>query len=198
MKIVFDTREYIEKAWNIAERISIDDSVTTQFKGGMLYSALNICDAMQGLIQKRNFVSANILFRSLLEYVFRGYWLSNFATDDEVAKAMNADKWPDTKKLHEVIKGGNAIIDLLVSEKIKIKDILHSYIHGGSQNPLGQLGHKGFIEPNIPDSEVSYLLGMIQLSTFAALFEMAHLAEQPEIETEIIQIMEEMVGEKII
>jgi hypothetical protein len=39
---------------------------------------------------------------------------------------------------------------------------------------------------------------MIQLSTFVALFEMAHLAEQPEIETEIIQIMEEMVGEKII
>ena len=73
MKIVFDTREYLEKVWNIAERISIDSHITTQFKGGMLYSALNICDAMQDLIQKRNFVSANILFRSLLEYVFRGY-----------------------------------------------------------------------------------------------------------------------------
>ncbi len=136
MKIVFDTREYIEKAWNIAERISIDDSVTTQFKGGMLYSALNICDAMQGLIQKRNFVSANILFRSLLEYVFRGYWLSNFATDDEVAKAINADKSPYTKKLHEVIKGGNAILDPLVRDKTIINEIFHTYMHGTTKNAL--------------------------------------------------------------
>lgn len=196
MKIVFDTREYLEKVWNIAERISIDSHITTQFKGGMLYSALNICDAMQDLIQKRNFVSANILFRSLLEYVFRGYWLSRVASEDEVAKAMNGDEWPKTKKLHESIAGENAVIDVLASEKLKIKNILDSYIHGGSKNPLGQLGNEGHIEPNIPDSEVSYLLYIIQLSAYVTLFEMAQLSESREIEHEIILIMEELVGER--
>jgi hypothetical protein len=198
MQIVFETREFLEKAWVIAEKVSISNDVNTQFKGAILYSTLNICDAMQVLIQKKNFVSANILFRPLFEYMFRAYWLNRIASEDDVLQAMNQEKWPKTKSLHDLIAGKNSIIDVLVSEKVKIQDILHSYIHGGSQNPLGQLGHKGFIEPNIPDSEVSYLLGMIQLSTFVALFEMAHLAEQPEIETEIIQIMEEMVGEKII
>ena len=198
MNIVFDTREYLEKAWNITERISVDSQITTQFKGGMLYSALNICDAMQDLIQKRNFVSANILFRSLLEHVFRGYWLSRIASDDDVDKAMNEDRWPGTKKLHDLIKGENAVIDILASEKLKIKDILDSYIHGGSQNPLGQLGNKGYIEPNIPDSEVSYLLNIIKLSAYVTLFEMAHLSKSREIENEIMQIMKELVGEKII
>lgn len=198
MKIVFDTREYLEKAWDIAERIGIDGNVTTQFKGAMFYSTLNICDAMQMLIQKRNFVSANILFRSLLEYVFRAYWLNRIATEDEIIQVMDEDKWPKTNNLHELITGMNSIIDLLATEKFKIRDILHSYIHGGTQNPLGQLGSSGYIEPNILDSEVSYLLYVIQLSTYVTLSEMAHLSGSDEIEEEIVKIVEELVGEKII
>ncbi|MES9897482.1 MAG: DUF5677 domain-containing protein [Sedimenticola sp.] len=198
MKIVFDTREFLEKAWRIAEKISISSDVNTQFKGAMLYSTFNICDAMQILIQKKNFVSANILFRSLFEYVFRAYWLNRIACEEEVLQAMNDEKWPKTKSLHDLIAGKNSIIDVLASEKLKIQDILHSYIHGGSQNPLGQLGAGGYIEPHIPDSEVSYLLSMIQLNTYVILSEMAHLSGSTEIEAEIVQIMEELVGEKII
>ncbi|WP_415893632.1 DUF6988 family protein [Neptuniibacter sp. PT8_73] len=194
MKIVFETREFIEKAWGIAESISIDGNAATQFKGAMFYSTLNICDAMQLLIHKRNFVSSNILFRSLLEYVFRAYWLSRVASENEISQAM-ADEWPKTRNLHELIAGKNSIIDLLASEKLKIKGILNSYIHGGSQNPLGQLGNSGYIEPNIPDSEVSYLLHVILLSTYVTLSEMAHLSGADEIEAEIVKIVEELVRE---
>ncbi len=196
MKIVFDTREYIEKAWNIAEKISIDSEITTQFKGAMFYSILNICDAMQMLIQKRNFVSANILFRSLLEYVFRSYWLNRIADKNEIVLAMENDKWPKTKKIHELIAGKNSIIDIFASEKSKIQDILHSYIHGGSQNPLGQLGGSGHIEPNIPDSEASYLLHVIQLSIYVALSEMTHLSGSDKIEAEIVKIVEELLARR--
>lgn len=196
MKIVFDTRDFLEKAWAIAEKTSISSDVNAQCKGAMLYSAFNIFDAM--LIQKKNFVSANILFRSLFEYVFRAYWLNRIASVEDVLQAMSEDKWPKTKALHDLIAGKNSIIDALVSEKSKIQDILHSYIHGGLQNPLGQLGADGHIEPNIPDSEVSYLLSMIQLNAYVSLCEMAHLSGSDEIEAEIVQIMEELVGEKVV
>ncbi len=194
MKKVFVTREHLEKAWSIAEKISIDGSAVTQFKGAMLYSTLNICDAMQLLIYKRNFVSANILFRSLFEYVFRCFWLNRFASEEEVELAMKEERWPNTKKLHGLLANQNAVIDLLVSEKIKIQDILHSYIHGGSQNPLGQLGNGAYIQPNIPESEVSYLLDIISISTYSILFEMAHLAKSDELKAEIMGI----VGDNVI
>ncbi|MEM5537260.1 hypothetical protein WNY58_12765 [Neptuniibacter pectenicola] len=194
MKKVFDTREHLEKAWSIAEKISIDGSAATQFKGAMLYSTLNICDAMQLLIYKRNFVSANILFRSLFEYVFRSFWLNRLASEEQVELAMKEEKWPKTKNLHKLLAGQNAVIDLLVSEKTKIQDILHSYIHGGSQNPLSQLGNGAYIQPNIPESEVSYLLDMISISTYSILFEMAHLAKSDELKAEIMEI----VGENVI
>ncbi|MET0103365.1 MAG: hypothetical protein ABW078_16675 [Sedimenticola sp.] len=198
MHIVFNTRKYIDKAWNIAEKLSVGGDVSTQFKGAMLYSTLNICDAMQMLIQKRNFVSANILFRSLYEYVFRGYWLNRIADEHEIALAIEQEKWPKTKALHALIEGKNTIIDLLANEKTETQNILHSYIHGGSQNPLGQLGSGRYIEPNIPDSEVSYLLKVVQLSTYVALSEMMHLSGTDEFEAELVQIVEEVIGEKLI
>jgi hypothetical protein len=198
MKKVFDTRDQIDKAWVIAEKISIDGSIVSQFKGGMLYSTLNICDAMQLLIFKRNFVSANILFRSLFEYVFRGFWLNRIASDEEVILAMENDKWPKTKKIHELLAGQNAVIDLLSSEKTKIQDILHSYVHGGAQNPLGQLGDGPHIQPNIPESEVKYLLDMISINTYTTLFEMAHLAKSDELKNEIMKFVKELVDEKSI
>jgi hypothetical protein len=198
MKIVFDTQEQINKAWNIAEKVSINGGITIKFKGAMFYSTLNICDAMQVLIQKRNYVAANILLRSLLEYLFRSYWLNRVATENEIVLAINEDWWPKTKILHSLIAEKNSIIDLLASEKLKIQDILHSYVHGGSQNPLSQLGSSGFIEPNITDSEVTYLLNVVQLCTCVTLSEMAHLSDSDETEAEIVRMVKELIGERII
>lgn len=160
----------------------------------MLYSTLNICDAMQLLIQKRNFVSANILFRAMFEYLFRAYWLNRVASDEEVIETIKEEKWPKTKKLHKLIAGKNPLIDLLASDKIKIQDILNSYIHGGAQNPLAQLGGGRHIEPNIPESEVMYLLTMVQLNTYVLLFEMAHLSGSDELETEIMKLINEVMS----
>jgi hypothetical protein len=42
------------------------------------------------------------------------------------------------------------------------------------------------------------LLSMIQLNAYVILSEMAHLTGSDEIEAEIVQIMDELVGEKII
>jgi len=198
MKIVFDTKEYLEKAWDIAEQINIDGSIATKLKGAMLYSTLNICDAMQLLIQKSNFVSANILFRSMLEYLFRAYWLNRIASDEEVIETIKEDNWPKTKSLHQLISGKNQLIDLLAREKIKIQDILNSYTHGGAQNPLAQLGSGRHIEPNIPESEVTYLLTMVQLNIYIILFEMAHLSGSNELEIEIMKIMDEVMDVNII
>jgi hypothetical protein len=138
---------------------------------------------MQTLIHKRNFVSANILFRSLFEYVFRSYWLCRSASYLEVDRAMNDDKWLDTKAIHSSIAGNSDLIDLLVDEKLKINSILHSYIHAGNQNPLSNFSSGNIISPNVPDSEVSYLLGILQVVVFLVLLEMAHLSDAAQKET---------------
>ena len=197
MELVFETRDYLEKAWKLVERIEIDASPEDQFRGAMLYSTLNICDGMQVLVQQRNFVAANVLFRALFEYVFRAYWLNRVASVRQVERAIRDDRWPQTRLLHEQITDLNSVIDVLVGEKLKVQDILHSYIHGGSQNPLGQLGHEGHIEPNIPDSEVSYLLHVIQLGIYIAVSEMVFLSGSSEFEGELVELVEAVVGDQV-
>lgn len=151
----------------------------------MLFSALNICDAMQLLIEKRNFVSTNILLRSLYEYIFRSFWLNRVAAFEDIQHCMKEDKWPATPALHTAIKGMNEIIDLLAAEKVKIQSILNSYIHGGSQNPLSQLGDDNYITPNIPDTEVIYLLQVVQLCSYVILCESIYLSNTNEFDSEV-------------
>lgn len=185
MKIIFDARDYLEKVWAISEKISFDGSANSQFIGSMLFSALNICDAMQLLIEKRNFVSTNILLRSLYEYIFRSFWLNRVAAFEDIQCCMKEDKWPATPALHSAINGMNEIVDLLVAEKVKIQAILNSYIHGGSQNPLSQLGDDNYITPNIPDSEVIYLLQVVQLCSYVVLCESIYLSNTNEFDSEV-------------
>ncbi len=151
----------------------------------MLFSALNICDAMQLLIEKRNFVSTNILLRSLYEYIFRSFWLNRVAAFEDIQRCMKEDKWPATPALHTAIKCMNEIIDLLAAEKVKIQSILNSYIHGGSQNPLSQLGGDNYITPNIPDTEVIYLLQVVQLCSYVILCESIYLSNTNEFDSEV-------------
>ena len=113
-------------------------------------------------------------------------------------ETIKEDKWPKTKCLHQLLSGKNQLIDLLAREKIKIQDILNSYTHGGAQNPLAQLGSGRHIEPNIPESEVTYLLTMVQLNIYIILFEMAHLSGSNELEIEIMKIMDEVMDVNII
>lgn len=188
MKSVFDTREYLEQAWDIVETIAIDSDNESRFKGSMLYSTLNICDAMQLLIQKRNFVSSNILLRSLFEYLFRSYWLCRAALPEEIESAMMSDEWPGTKSIHISIEGKSNLIDLLASEKLKIQNILHSYIHAGNQNPLGNFSPDNTISPNVPDSEVSYLLNMVQVTSLIVLLEMANMAKSDDAQKAVMKL----------
>jgi len=188
MKKVFDTREYLEKAWTIVEALTIEGDNQNRFKGAMLYSTLNICDGMQILITNRNFVSANILFRSLFEYLFRSYWLSRLASGLELDSAMNNDEWPNTKTIHSLIKGKSDLVDLLADEKLKINNILHSYIHGGNQNPLSNFSPDNIIAPNAPESEVSYLLGILQAIVFVILLEFVHISRSEEARRKVMKL----------
>ena len=194
MKEVFDTREYLEKMWEIAERIKVPKDVGTHFKGAMIYSALNICDAMQLLIQKQNFVPTVILLRSLFEYIFRVYWLNRVASAAEVNKVIHEGKWPDTKTLHSSISE-LPYIDKLVIKKQEMNDILCSYVHGGSQAALSMMGN-GTIQPNIPDSDVSSLLCDIQLSSYMLLSELESLSGENNFQAEIDKITEELLVAK--
>lgn len=185
MKIVFEAREYLEKIWVLVEKIPVGGTANQQFIGAMFYSTFNICDAIQLLIQKGNFVSSNILVRSLFEYAFRSFWLGRVATNEQVRLSMESDSWPDTSKLHKAIAGKNEIVDLLAKEKLEISQVLHSFTHGGNQNPLSQLGNGNYITSNVSDSEVTYFLRILLLSSYLVISELAYLSGTNEFDQEL-------------
>lgn len=193
MNIIFSTRDYLEKIWIILEKIPLSDTPKSRYIGAMLFSAFNICDGMQLLIQNRNHASSNILLRSLFEYIFRAFWLSRVATDDQIFRSINSDDWPNTQTLHKSIEGKNGIIDLLAKEKIKINKILHSYSHGGNQNPISHMGQGHYITPNIDDSEVIYFINILQLSAYFILSEIIHLSGTKDFELELNTISKDLL-----
>jgi hypothetical protein len=193
MQIIFDTREYLEKIWQLLEKVPLPDSPKNRYIAAMLFSAFDICDGMQLLIQKGNHSSSNILIRPLFEYVFRVFWLSRVASNEQILSSMKSDCWPNTSKLHKEIEGKNEIIDLLAKEKVKINTILHSYTHGGNQNPISHMGRGSYITPNIPDSDVIYFLRVVQISASFLLCELIHLSGSKDFESELNKIGEELL-----
>jgi hypothetical protein len=156
----------------------------------MLHSTIYICDGIQTLIEHNNLASSNALLRPLLEYTFRFFWLNRIATEEEIEACINKDRWPATNKLHDAIKGKDELIDTLTREKMEISDILHSYTHGGNQNPLSHIGKKNLITHNMPNSDIVYVLNLVRSVAFSALHEMTILSSTNEFNSPLDELIE--------
>jgi hypothetical protein len=82
------TREYIEEMWHLLQRVPLTGDIRSRYIGAVLFSAFNICDGIASPPKRKNYVSSNILVRLLFEYIFRAFWLSRVATNEQIESCV--------------------------------------------------------------------------------------------------------------
>jgi hypothetical protein len=194
MECVFNLRNHIDRVWDEVEKITIQTSTTKHLIGAMLYVALNHCEAIQVLIQKQNFASANALVRPALETLIRSLWLSHFANDQEINKTFETDKWPKTFSIIEKIENDKETPKIFSRFWTFFKPVMHSYTHGGKENALRQLGNGLHITPNIDEEEVRQVIQLVGFISWSVLSEVSILAENNDIETQLNQIGDDLIS----
>ncbi|MGP1834333.1 DUF6988 family protein [Shewanella frigidimarina] len=180
MECIFKLRDQLKIIWQESEKCSVKGTNENRFISAMLFVSLNHCDAIQLLIQKRNFASSYALLRPLLETTYRSVWLNRCASKEQINKCIDKDKWKSTWDLVQAIEvySGNAPILSKVWEELR--PLMHSYAHGGNQNAFRQLGDGNYITPNIDDTEVVQLIQVVALMSFVVLAELIDLSENTE------------------
>jgi hypothetical protein len=177
MECIFEAREHIERCWGAIVECSIDSSTHSQFIGAMLYVAFNHCDGIQTLAKQKNFASACALVRPMLETSFRAIWLHRCATEEQIQRCLETDKWKSAWDLIQEIEEKNGNTPILSGIWSDVRPMLHSYTHGGVQNAVRQLGYDNSIMPNLPDLEIFQLMKTVGLLSWMILGEMIDLSK---------------------
>ena len=127
----------------------------------LLQHSLDVADAIIILATKLP-GPALALARPLLESFVRGVWMLKCATDEQIERfaegnppgfsdllqAMNDD---DTAKIHASWIRQNMAAN---------KKYFHDFTHGGIEHALRRIGETA-IEPNYPEHELEYLVGLV-------------------------------------
>jgi len=188
MECIFKLREEIDKVWSESEKCSVKGTDHNRFISAMLFVSLNHCDAIQLLIQKRNFASSYALVRPLLETTFRSVWLHRCASEEQINKCIEKDKWKSSWDLVQAIEKHSDNAPILSKVWEDLRPLMHSYTHGGVQNAFRQLGDGNYVTPNIDDKEILQLIQIVALISFVILAELIDLSEN----TESLEVLEEI------
>lgn len=178
MECIFKVRELLEKIWALSESCSVSDTRRNRLVSSMLFMSLNHCDAIQLLSQKRNFASSYALLRPLFETTFRAIWLHNCATDEQVDKCIEKDKWKSAWDLVQEIESHTGNPPIFSKMWNELRTFMHSFTHGGIQNAVRQIGDENYITPNLSDDEVFQLMQKVGLFSLTILSELIDLAEK--------------------
>ena len=182
MQLVFDTREHLNIVWKLAEQISVKRQGHNEFISAMFFVSISHCDAVQTLVEKKNFASAFSLVRPTLENTFRAVWLRKCANKDQANKAIYKDKWNAVGKNIELIE--EEYEDSMLFSKLweMLKPFVHDFTHGGSELTSRHISKGGFITPTIDDQEVSFLLQLTVLVSTYVLAELVELSGEKQFE----------------
>lgn len=181
MECIFKVREQLEKIWALSESCSVSGTRRNRLVSSMLFVSLNHCDAIQLLSQKKNFSSSYALLRPLFETTFRAIWLHRCATDEQVAKCIETDKWKSAWDLVQEIESHTGNPPIFSKMWDDLRHFMHSFTHGGIQNAARQIGDKNYISPNLSDDEVFQLMQKVGLFSLTILGELIDLAEKEEL-----------------
>ncbi|MBR9866958.1 MAG: hypothetical protein GYB20_07740 [Oceanospirillales bacterium] len=181
MECIFKARDQIDCIWREIEKCNIDNpSEKINFISTMLYVAFNHCDGIQTLAQKRNFASAFALVRPLLESSFRAIWLHRCATESQIKKCLETDKWKSALGLAKEIESEMEFTPILSEVWSELRPSLHSYTHGGVHIAVKHINDENIISPNIEDQEVLQLMQIVGLISLYILAEFIDLSKNIE------------------
>ena len=124
----------------------------------LLQHALDIVDAIIVLLENELPGPAWALSRPLFESYIRGVWILNCATESEIAGFLK----DDPPRLDQLIQSVNEL-DSTRSAWMKVTRVniqtFHSFVHGGSEHVWRRIGENS-LEPNYPERELKYLVGI--------------------------------------
>ncbi len=175
MESIFQLRQQLEDIWVCIETISIENTPHKKFIGAMFYVALNHCDAIQILLQKRNFASADALARPMLETTIRSIWLNRVASEKQIQQCMDRDKFQSSWEMTEALENDANMPPMLSKFWSYLKPVMHSYTHGGVENALRQIHEDGSISPSKPESEIESYIQIVGAMSITVLSEMSSL-----------------------
>jgi hypothetical protein len=135
---------------------------------------------IQTLAQKRNFASAFALVRPLLESSFRAIWLHRCATESQIKKCLETDKWKSAWDLAKEIESEMEFTPVLSKVWSELRPSLHSYTHVGVHIAVKHINDENTISPNIEDQEVLQLMQIVGLISFIIFAEFIDLSKNNE------------------
>jgi hypothetical protein len=181
MKCIFKAKDQIEHIWNAFERCEITPpSTRANFISTMLIVAFNHCDGVQTLAEKKNFASSFALVRPLLESSFRAIWLHRCASEDELNKCIETDKWKSAWELVNEIEEKMEFSPILSKMWSELRPLMHSYTHGGVEIAIRHITDENTITPNISDQEVLQLMQIVGLISWLIYAEFIDISDSDE------------------
>lgn len=114
MECIFRLRDQLGLIWRVIEKLSTVKNNHEKFIGAMFSVELNHCDAVQLLIEKGNFPSADALARPMLETTIRSIQLHRIANESQINEYILGDKFKSTRELIEEIESSHNLPPSLV------------------------------------------------------------------------------------
>lgn len=129
------------------------------------------------LIEKSLLGSAYALSRPMYECFIKGEWVKECATDEQIAKIGDKDKWPkkSLKELAQTIEQKNNWPDRLTFIASNLLQNMHSYTHGGVQLTARRFaGDFLYHEPKKDEINALFcMIGMISYLSFTGLLDVS-------------------------
>ena len=123
-------------------------------------------EAIVILLEEKYYASAYALVRPMLETFIRASWIQHCATDDEIEKTMEKDKFDLTlRQMLTCVEEKRQWEKTLTRCLDSALNTMHGYTHGGTQIIARRLKN-GYIEHTVDEQEIIEVLRLVNLIAF--------------------------------
>ena len=130
----------------------------------LLQHSWDVAEAIIILLERKLPGPAWTLARPLCESFVRGVWVLHCASDEQVDSFRNGKCPPLPELLKEMDDHDEAKLHTdWIRAQTENKDIFHDFTHGGIEHVLRRITENDettVVEPNYPDHELEYLVGL--------------------------------------
>ena len=126
----------------------------------LLQHSLDVADAIIILLEHDRPGPAWTLARPLRDSFVRGVWILHCASDEQVEKFRNGQcpSFPELMKAMGNHDEAKLHVDWILAN-MQNKEIFHDFTHGGIEHVLRRID-ENLVEPNYPEHELEYLVGL--------------------------------------
>ena len=159
-ELIKKSKEYAEKIYRILDGRKIKKDKLREFiVAGFLSISRDHHCAIISLLEKGIYSSAFALLRPLIDSIYRGLWVSQVASEEEIGKIYSTEYKFETKTYKYVDKIDKENNTNVFHERYKqMAPFLHDMTHGGIEQLSRQFDKEGSVFVSFSDKDLSSLL----------------------------------------